>query len=160
MGYGLCRDHRSLYVTPHVPSFCLASIKERVRAVKERGLGVFKHACGNNWQLLEMFVEAGYDAYQSIQTSGSMDLARVKAYVGDAMVLWGGVQVEHLVSGTPADVRDNVRKAMQQGAPGGGYIFGTTHSVAVGTKYDNFMAMMDAYHHWATRAAAFMIPPK
>jgi len=135
--------------------FCLASIKERVKAIKARGLAVFKHACGNNWQLLDMFVEAGYDGYQSIQTSASMEMEKVKARVGDALVLWGGARVEDLVSGTPAMVRDNVRDVMHAGAPGGGYIFGTTHSVAVGTKYDNFMAMLDAYHKWATKAAAW-----
>jgi hypothetical protein len=39
------------------------------------------------------------------------------------------------------------------GPPGGGYIFGDTHSIAVGTKYDNFMALLDAYHKLAYEAA-------
>ncbi|HEY64151.1 MAG TPA: hypothetical protein G4O02_06225 [Caldilineae bacterium] len=134
--------------------FCLPSIKERVARVKAHGLAVFKHACGNNWPLLDMFVEAGYDAYQSIQASAGMDLAEVKARYGDKLVLWGGVRVENLVSGTPEDVWRDVEYAMRVGPPGGGYIFGTTHSVAVGTKYDNFMAMLDAYHQWAYKAAA------
>lgn len=133
--------------------FCLPSIKERVRQVKARGLRVFKHACGNNWELLDMFVEAGYDAYQSIQASAGMDLAEVKARYGDRLTLWGGVQVEHLVSGTPEDVWQDARRAFEVGAPGGGYIFGTTHSVAVGTRYENFMAMLDAYHALASQAA-------
>ncbi len=134
--------------------FCLPSIKERVQAVKSRGLAVLKHACGNNWKLLDMFVEAGYDAYQAIQASASMDLGRVKVAYGDHLALWGGVRVENLVSGTAEDVRRDVEAAMRLGAPGSGYIFGTTHSVAVGTKYDNFLAMLDAYHLWAERAAA------
>ena len=134
-------------------SFCLSSIKERVEAVKGHGLTVFKHACGNNWKLLDMFVEAGYDGYQSIQASASMDMEKVKSRVGGDLVLWGGVCVENLVSGTPDEVRENVRNVMRAGASGGGYIFGTTHSVAVGTKYDNFMAMLDAYHELAHKAA-------
>lgn len=133
--------------------FCLPSIKERVQALKARGLTVLKHACGNNWKLLDMFVEAGYDAYQSIQASAGMDLAKVKACYGDRLALWGGVRVENLVSGTPEDVQRDVVEAMQVGPPGSGYIFGTTHSVAVGTKYDNFLAMLETYHEWAERAA-------
>jgi uroporphyrinogen-III decarboxylase len=39
-----------------------------------------------------------------------------------------------------------VERAFRVAAPGGGFILGTSHSVAVGTKYDNFMAMLDAYH--------------
>ncbi|MBN1877829.1 MAG: hypothetical protein JXA33_26650 [Anaerolineae bacterium] len=142
------------FISPRMfRKFCLPSIKERVQAVKAHGLAVLKHACGNNWKLLDMFVEAGYDAYQSIQASASMDLAEVKARYGDKLALWGGVRVENLVSGTPADVRRDVEYAMHAGPPGGGYIFGTTHSVAVGTKYDNFMAMLDAYHEWAYKVA-------
>lgn len=147
------------FISPRMfRDFCLPSIKERVAAVKSRGFAVLKHACGNNWKLLDMFVEAGYDAYQSIQASAGMDLARVKAHVGDALALWGGVRVENLVSGTPEDVRRDVAKAMLDGGPDGappvGYIFGTTHSVAVGTKYENFMAMLEAYHEWSERLAS------
>jgi hypothetical protein len=125
--------------------FCLPSIKERVQSVKARGFTVFKHACGNNWKLLDMFVEAGYDVYQSIQASASMDLTEVKRLYGDRLILWGGVRVEHLVDGEPADVREDVRRALADVAPGGGFILGTTHSIAVGTRYDNFMALLDAY---------------
>lgn len=133
--------------------FCLPSIQERVRAVKSRGLRAWKHACGNNWKLLDMFVEAGYDVYQSIQHSASMDIGQVKAQYGDRLVLWGGVMVEHLVSGTPADIRRDAEYALRVGPPGGGFIFGETHSIAVGTKYENFMALLDAYDHLAVAAA-------
>jgi uroporphyrinogen-III decarboxylase len=102
---------------------------------------------------MDMFVEAGYEVYQSIQHSASMELGQVKARYGDKLTLWGGVMVEHLVDGTPADVYRDAELAMRVGPPGGGYIFGDTHSIAVGTKYDNFMAMLDAYHKLAYDAA-------
>jgi len=126
-------------------AFCLPGLIERTRRLHERGQVVFKHACGNNWKLLDMFCEAGFDGYQSIQESAGMDLAEVKRRYGDRLTLWGGVQVEHLVSGTTDDVRHDVRRALQTAASGGGFILGTTHSVAVGTKYDNFMAMLDEF---------------
>ena len=61
------------------------------------------------------------------------------------MAVWGGVRVENLVSGTPEDVRADVRRAMAVAKPGGGYILGSSHSIAVGTKYDNLMAMVDEF---------------
>jgi hypothetical protein len=133
--------------------FCLPSIQERVQMVKGRGLAVFKHACGNNRKLLEMFVEAGFDVYQSIQASAGMDLAQLKVQVGEKLVLWGGVWVEHLVSGTPEDIWRDAEYAFRSAAPEGGYIFGDTHSIAVGTRYENFMALLDAYHANARYAA-------
>jgi Uroporphyrinogen-III decarboxylase len=119
--------------------------KQRVRILRERGLPVFKHACGNNWELMDQFAEIGYACYQSIQPTASMDLAEVKARYGDRLCLWGGVPVEHLVDGTMDEVRMDVRRAVEAGKEGGGYVFGSSHSIAVGTKYDNFMAMLDEF---------------
>ncbi|RPJ37341.1 MAG: hypothetical protein EHM21_18160 [Chloroflexi bacterium] len=130
--------------------WCLPSIRERVANVKASGRTVFKHACGNNWKLLDMFIEAGYEVYQSIQASAGMDLGEVKAQYGDRLALWGGVRVENLVSGTPEDVRRDAEAALRVGPPGGGFIFGDTHSIAVGTRYDNFMAMLDTFHRLAS----------
>ncbi|MDD8014049.1 MAG: uroporphyrinogen decarboxylase family protein [Acidobacteriota bacterium] len=126
--------------------FVLPGIKRRVGNIhSEFGLPVLKHACGNNRLLLDMFVEAGYDAYQSIQKSAGMDLAAVKRDYGRSLVCWGGLPVELLVSGTAGDVRKEVADAMESCKPGGRYIFGSTHSIAVGSRYDNVMAMIDEF---------------
>jgi hypothetical protein len=124
----------------------LPALSHRVASIKRtHRMPVLKHACGNNWALLDMFVEAGFAAYQSIQQSAGMDLPRLKSQYGRRICLWGGIPVEHLVGGTPAEIREDVRAAVAAGAPGGGYIFGSSHSIAVGTRYDNFMAMVDEF---------------
>ncbi len=92
-----------------------------------------------------MFVEIGYDCYQSIQPTADMDIAEVKKKYGRKIALWGGVPVEEMVGGTPEQVRRSVRRAMEVAKPGGGFILGTSHSVAVGSRYDNFMAMLDEH---------------
>lgn len=124
----------------------LPAYQKRIRNFKEQhGKIVVQHACGNNWPLMDIFVEMGIDCYQSIQASAGMDMIEVQKKYGDRLSLWGGVQLEHLVSGTTEDVRRDVRRVMQEAAPSGGIILGTSHSVAVGTKYDNFMALLDEY---------------
>ena len=134
------------FISPRMfRDICLPAIKSRVEHVKGFGMTIVKHACGNNRELMDMFVEAGYDSYQSIQATAGMDLEWVKRNYGDKLVLWGGVNVENLVSGEPEDVKRDVRKAMDILKSGGNYIFGTSHTIAVGTKYDNFMAMIDEY---------------
>ena len=124
----------------------MPALKHRVASIRRtHGMPVIKHACGNNWKLLDMFVEIGFACYQSIQASAGMDLGELKRQYGGRICLWGGVPVEHLVSGTPADVRRDVRAALAAGRHGGGYVFGSSHSIAVGTRYENFMAMVDEF---------------
>jgi uroporphyrinogen-III decarboxylase len=126
--------------------FFLAANKERVRNVKGKfGKKILKHCCGNINMLMDFFVDIGFDAYQSIQPTAGMDICRLKKDYGDRIALWGGVAVEHLVGGTPEDVRADVRRAMACAKPGGRFILGASHSIAVGTKYDNFKAMLDEY---------------
>ncbi len=127
-------------------SMFLEANKARARNVKEiYGKKILKHCCGNIQALLDDFVEIGYDAYQSIQPTAGMDICEIKKTHGDRITLWGGVAVENLVGGSPEDVRKDVRRSMACAKPGGRFILGTSHSVAVGTKYDNYMAMLDEY---------------
>ncbi len=126
--------------------FFLEANKERARNVKLRhGKKILKHCCGNVNLLLDYFLEIGFDAYQSIQPTAGMDLCRLKRDYGSRLTLWGGVAVEHLVGGAPEDVRADVRRAMACAKPGGRFILGSSHSVAVGTRYENFMALLDEH---------------
>ena len=74
-----------------------------------------------------------------------MDPWVIKEMAGNQMAVWGGVNVASLVAGTPDDVRADVRRAMERAKPGGGFLLGSSHSIAWGTKYDNFMAMLDEF---------------
>jgi len=138
---------RGPFISPGMfREFALPAIRSRVANIHGNyHIPVMKHACGNNNDLLDMFVEAGYDAYQSIQKSASMDIESIKARYGGSFVCWGGVSVELLVSGTPDDIKKEVAYAFEHYVPGGRYIFGSTHSIAVGTTYENFITMVDEF---------------
>jgi uroporphyrinogen-III decarboxylase len=125
--------------------FSFEAMKERIANLKKMGQQVILHNCGNNIPLMEMFIEAGVDCYQSLQTTAGMDVGFLKERFGGRLCFWGGIATELLIEGTMDEVRKNVREAMEKGGPGGGFILGPSHSIAKGTKYDNFMAMLDEY---------------
>ena len=124
---------------------CLPYFAERVAHVKRFRDQVILHNCGNTIPLMEMFIGAGLDCYQSLQTTAGMEVGRLKEMFGDRLCFWGGVGVEVLIAGSPDDVRKEVRTAMERGAPGGGFILGPSHSIAMNTTYDNFMALLDEF---------------
>ena len=74
-----------------------------------------------------------------------MDIIDIQQRYGDKFALWGGVPVEHLLACSVEDVHRDVDRFMREVAPAGGCILGTSHSVAVGTKYENFMALLDRF---------------
>ena len=140
------KDQRIIIVADEVTR----PVRASAELLNARGLRVIKHSCGSNRGLLDYFVEIGYDCYQSIQPTAGMDVCEIKQSHGDKLALWGGVGVEHLVSGTPEQVREDVRRAIACAKPGGGFILGSSHSIAVGTKYENFMALLDRFDKWTS----------
>ena len=110
--------------------------KARVDHLHRKGIKVLKHCCGDNRDLLDMFIEIGYDCYQSIDQTAGEDLCELKDSYGDRIALWGGVDVDRLIRGTTEEIRQDVRRAMACAKPGGGFILGASHSIAVGTERD------------------------
>jgi len=125
--------------------FCYDALAARVRHVKAAGKQVLMHNCGANRPLMDMFVAAGIDCYQSLQTNADMEIAGLLRDWGHSMAFWGGVAAELLISGTPAEVRANVRDVMERAGAYPGFILGPSHSIAKGTHYDNFMALLDEF---------------
>jgi len=127
----------------------LPIMSKRIEHIKEtHGLFCIKHACGNNTQLLNDFANMGIDCYQAVQATAGMDIVEVHKQYCDSFSVWGGVSVESLVSGTADDVAGQVRHVMQSLRDKPGFILGSSHSIAVGTKYENFMRMLDELERW------------
>ncbi|MHB0875113.1 MAG: uroporphyrinogen decarboxylase family protein [Anaerolineae bacterium] len=111
------------------------------------GMKVLKHCCGNTWAVVDDLANL-YDAYEGIQASAGMDLAALKSRVGDRLCLWGGIWHEHIIMGSPEDIRADARHAFAHAAPGGGYIMGSTHSLAVDAKVENILEMKRCRDEW------------
>jgi uroporphyrinogen decarboxylase len=95
--------------------------------------------------LLGQFIEAGVDGYQSIQTTCAMSIQSIAKEYGDKLCIWGAMPLETLIQLEPHDVKKAVRKCCEEAKLAKGFIFGPSHSIAYGTKYENFMTMLDEF---------------
>jgi uroporphyrinogen-III decarboxylase len=134
--------------------FSYPAMKSRVQSIKRYTDQVLMHNCGDNRPLIDMFIDAGIMCYQSLQTNAGMYIPDLQDKWGDRMAFWGGVATDLLVGGTAEEVRANVRDVMTKAGPRGGFILGPSHSIAFGTKYDNFMAMLDEFDRLRERCAS------
>lgn len=129
--------------------------KAHVEEAHRYGLKVLKHCCGHTWPVIDELAEV-YDAYEGIQASAGMDIRKLKERVGDRICLWGGIWHEHIILGSIEDIRNDARYAFQYAAPGGGYIMGSTHSLAVDAKPENILEMKRCRDEWG----GYPIDPK
>jgi uroporphyrinogen-III decarboxylase len=107
----------------------------------------FIHSCGSVVDLVDDFIEAGFDILNPIQCSAvGMDPSALKQRFGGRIVFWGGgVDTQRtLPFGAPQDVREQVRDRVRAFAPGGGFVFNPIHNVQPQTPVENLLAMFEA----------------
>lgn len=122
-------------------------LKAHAEAAHKKGLKVLKHCCGHVWPIIDDLADI-YDAYEGIQATAGMDIAKLKARVGERLCLWGGIWHEHIILGSTEDIRNDARYSFGSAAPGGGFIMGSTHSLAVDAKADNILMMKKCREQW------------
>lgn len=97
--------------------------------VHKRNAKLIWHSCGNIYQLLDMFIEWGFDGIITLEPTAGMDLGKVREQVGHKLVLVGNIDVSYLlVRGTREEIDEAVKKAIRDAARGGGYILSSSHS--------------------------------
>jgi uroporphyrinogen decarboxylase len=108
---------------------------------------VFYHSCGAVSELIPDLIEAGIDILNPVQVSAAgMDTKELKRRFGtDITFHGGGVDTQQILPrGTPQQVRDEVRRRIDDLAPGGGFIFSTVHNIQADVTPRNIVAMWDA----------------
>jgi uroporphyrinogen decarboxylase len=107
---------------------------------------VFYHSCGAVAPLIPDLIEAGIDILNPVQVSAAgMDTRELKRQFGKDLVFYGGgVDTQRVLPrGTPGEVRDEVRKRIDDLAPGGGFIFTTVHNIQADVPPENIIAMWE-----------------
>lgn len=100
-------------------------------AAHRHGSRIIIHCCGNTNELVEKFVEWGFDGAHAFEPTAMNDLAEARGKVGDRLCLIGNIDVTHiLVDGTREDVESAVEKAIAD-TEGGGFILAPAHTHAL-----------------------------
>lgn len=102
------------------------------RIVDALRVPVVWHSDGNIEKLLPMAVEAGFAGIHGIDPLAGMSLAKVKRDYGRDLALIGNADVRVLFGGDLGAVRREVRRCLDEGAPGGGYMIATCNSISAG----------------------------
>jgi uroporphyrinogen decarboxylase len=120
--------------------------------VKEKAphLKIQLHCCGGVRELLPDLIDAGLDAINPVQiTCRGMEPAALKRDFGARLTFWGGGcdTRDVLISGTPAQVKDHVRRLVDIWRPGGGFVFQQVHNILADVPPANVVAMFDGALH-------------
>jgi uroporphyrinogen decarboxylase len=108
---------------------------------------VFYHCCGAVAPLIPDLIESGIDILNPVQVSAAgMNTRELKRRYGRELVFYGGgIDTQRVLPrGTRAQIRDEVRRRLDDLAPDGGFIFNTVHNVQADVPPKNYMIMWEA----------------
>ncbi|MFC1716675.1 uroporphyrinogen decarboxylase family protein [Candidatus Poribacteria bacterium] len=116
--------------------------------IKEKtGCYLLLHSCGSVYDFIPDFIEMGIDALNPVQVSArNMDTARLKREFGSEISFWGGgCDTQRVLPfGTPDEVEEEVKRRIDDLAPGGGFVFTQVHNIQPDVPPENIMAMYKA----------------
>lgn len=118
-----------------------------VEAIKKKTEAkILFHGCGAVYDLIPHLIEIGFDIVNPVQVSArGMDTKRLKATYGNDIVFWGGgVDTQQVLPfGTPNEVRDEVKRRIDDLAPGGGFVFAAVHNIQAFVPPENIVAVFE-----------------
>jgi uroporphyrinogen decarboxylase len=119
----------------------IAFIRSRTKA------RVFFHTDGDVFDLVDDLVDIGVDILNPVQTSaGRMaNLPELKRRFGKRLSFCGAVDTHRVLpTGTPTEVRDEVRRVIEVLGPEGGYMLASVHTIMDDVPPENIVAMAEA----------------
>ena len=134
--------YRKLFKPRHTELF--AHIKKAAKT----DVKVLLHSCGSVRKLIPDLIETGIDALNPVQVSAAgMDSAELKREFGKDLCFWGGgIDTQHVLPrGTVAEVKDEVKRRIDDFAPGGGFVFAAVHNIQPDVPPENIRAMVEAF---------------
>jgi uroporphyrinogen decarboxylase len=127
------------FVTPYLARL--------VAGYRSLGFYVIKHTDGNILPILDSLLAAHPHALHSLDPQGGIDIAQLKRRVGNQVCLIGNVNCALLDTGTDQQVVESASYALENGMPGGGYIFSTSNCIYTGMPLRRYELMLDIWRH-------------
>ena len=118
--------------------------RQLISFIKENSKAkVFFHSDGGIYPFIEDLIEIGVDILNPIQVSAyGMDPRKLKREFGDQLCFWGGVDTQEVLPyGNVKDVQEEVKRRIDELAPGGGYILAPVHNIQPDVPPENICAM-------------------
>jgi uroporphyrinogen decarboxylase len=123
------------------------AVKRAIELATEVGIPTHLHSCGPETALVEIMAqETNLTVIDPLEIPpmGDCNLADLKARLGDKIVLKGNLHTtEVMLQGSVADVVAASKKAIDDGAAGGGFILSTGDQCGRDTPYENLHAMVE-----------------
>lgn len=108
----------------------------------EYGLKTILHSDGDISMLIPHFIDAGFAGLNPLEVNAGLDLRKLHAQYGERLVFYGNIDVRKL-SGTRAELEEEVVGKLTFAREHGRYIYHSDHSVPHSVSFENYAYAVD-----------------
>jgi uroporphyrinogen decarboxylase len=133
------------YIFPWIKQICDAAHKRECK--------ILLHSDGDLMEIFEDIINCGVDALNPIESTTAnpdYDIFKLNEKYGDKITFVGNLSPIMLALGDISEIEDYAKKLIRELAPGGGYIFGSGHSINPAVTIDRFEAMHNIRRKYGT----------
>jgi len=131
--------------------FVLPYETQIAKAIREKGKHVYIHTCGSIGDRLELIAESDTSGLECLDPPpiGDCDLEDAKKRLGKRCFIKGNIDsVNTLLKKSIQEVKEDARKRIEIGKPGGGFILSTACSIAPDVPRENILALYDTVEEY------------
>lgn len=116
-------------------------LKKMVHCIKSfrPEIKVMLHSDGAITKLLPDLINCGVDVLHPLEPLPATDQTYIKKLYGNKITFLGGIDIAHAMTGSTNDVRNEVRRCIQQLAPGGGFILAPSNHLQADVPPENIV---------------------
>lgn len=122
-------------------------MEELIQFIKQKSRAkVAFHSCGSVSWAIDDLIDIGVEILNPLQVSAAkMDTKILKEKYGKVISFWGAIDTQRVLPyGTPQEVREEVKRRIDDLAPEGGYIMASVHNIQPDVPPENIIAMYEA----------------
>lgn len=118
--------------------FILPYYQELVNHAKKLGVKyIMVDSDGNNFPIMELFIEAGVNMFMPLEIAAGMEPLETRKRYGHKLILWGGID-KRVLSKDKKAIEDEVMSKVPVLLSEGGYIPAIDHSVPYDVPFENY----------------------
>jgi uroporphyrinogen decarboxylase len=117
--------------------------------LKSKQIHFWMHSCGNAEPVFGDLIECGLDVLNPLEAKSGLDVCELKRTYGKDLTFFGNIDVVKM-SGTDAEIEDEIRRKITTAKQGGGYIYHSDHSVPPEVSWPRYQRIMEMVRQYGS----------
>ncbi len=126
----------------------LPRIRESIEPLKEKGIKVILHSCGNISGILDPLIDSGIDGIHPIDSTSGMDIGILKKTYAKNLILFGNIDIAGHGDGLSID--EKTKKCIKSASFNGGHFIGSDKGIGKRLSLQEVLAFFTSLKEYGT----------